>query len=293
MNERRGSICLEDAAILAHTAHEGDQHILRVRAPRAASRAVAGSFAHLRCDESIPMRRPLSIMRTDVQEGWLEFLYKPVGPGLARLARQPVGHRVSVLAPIGNGFRLSTSRPRIVAIGGGVGIPPMVFLAQQLRERPEFRPVVLMGSEVPFPFDLSPAGAAASGLEIEDPLGLEILDRWGIPSLLASNANLPGAWRGFVTDLARKMLESATFGELGETELFACGPEPMLRATARLARDLGLPCQLALEEFMACGVGGCAGCTVLVHGAEGKAMRRVCVDGPVFEAGEIYPAQAG
>jgi dihydroorotate dehydrogenase electron transfer subunit len=64
----------------------------------------------------------------------------------------------------------------------------------------------------------------------------------------------------------------------------------MLRATAALARRFAVPCQLAVEEFMACGVGGCAGCTVLLHTATGPAMKRVCVDGPVFDAREVYPA---
>ena len=71
--------------------------------------------------------------------------------------------------------------------------------------------------------------------------------------------------------------------------MFACGPAPMLAASARLAREFDLPCQLALEEFMACGIGGCAGCNVLLHTAEGPAMKRVCVDGPVFDAREVYP----
>jgi len=72
--------------------------------------------------------------------------------------------------------------------------------------------------------------------------------------------------------------------------LVACGPEPMLRAAAKLAREFGLPCELALEEYMACAVGGCAGCTVLVQTPTGPAMKRVCVDGPVFPANQVYPA---
>jgi dihydroorotate dehydrogenase electron transfer subunit len=75
-----------------------------------------------------------------------------------------------------------------------------------------------------------------------------------------------------------------------ETEIFACGPTPMLKAVAKLAKSYDLPCQVALEEFMACGIGGCAGCNVLVTTSEGPAMKRVCVDGPVFDARAVYPA---
>ena len=86
----RGSVFLEDARILAVEAHAGHQFILRVQAPRAARRAVPGTFAHISCDPSVPLRRPLSIMRADADAGWLEFLYKPKGAGLEKLsARRP------------------------------------------------------------------------------------------------------------------------------------------------------------------------------------------------------------
>ena len=115
------------------------------------------------------------------------------------------------------------------------------------------------------------------------------LDDWGVPSRLASNAGLAGAYAGFVTDLARRELERLDADELADVQIAACGPEPMLAAVAGLARDYGLPCQIAVEEFMACGVGGCAGCTILVQTADGPAMKRVCVDGPVFDAYSVYP----
>ena len=78
-----------------------------------------------------------------------------------------------------------------------------------------------------------------------------------------------------------------------EVELFACGPTPMLKAIARVARRFGVPCQVSLEEFMACAVGGCAGCAVrVVTDAGGPAMKRVCVDGPVFDATAVFPPAA-
>ncbi|NBO73764.1 MAG: dihydroorotate dehydrogenase electron transfer subunit, partial [Gammaproteobacteria bacterium] len=100
----RGSICLEDGKILAQQAFAGEQYIVRIEAPKCAARAQPGSFAHLSVDDDIPMRRPLSIMRVDAQAGWIEILYKIVGPGLAALARRRVGEVLSVLGPIGRGF---------------------------------------------------------------------------------------------------------------------------------------------------------------------------------------------
>ena len=101
----------------------------------------------------------------------------------------------------------------------------------------------------------------------------------GLPRLLsrASSPSSPHEW-----------LASLGPQELAEVEIFACGPTPMLKATAQLARRFAVPCQVSLEEFMACAVGGCAGCTVEVRTPEGPAMKRVCVDGPVFDAYTVF-----
>jgi len=165
----------------------------------------------------------------------------------------------------------------------------MIFLADQFRARPEFKMLVLMGSEVPFPFELVESRLEVAGGSAGATRAVALLERWGVPSRLASNAGLPGCHRGYITDLARGWLQSLGAKARAEVQVLACGPTPMLEAVARLARELDLPCQLALEEFMACGIGGCAGCNVLLQTADGPAMKRVCVDGPVFDAREVYP----
>jgi dihydroorotate dehydrogenase electron transfer subunit len=285
----RGSVFLEDTRILAQRAWPGEQFVLRVHAPLAARKARPGMFAHIACDPSVPMRRPLSIMRAAPAEGWLEFLYKPKGHGLEMLGLRQPGEVLSVLAPIGHGFTVDPARPRLLALGGGVGIPPMIFLADQVRADKHLRPLVLMGSEVPFPFELVPSQLEVPGVGKAATHAVALLERWGVPSRLASNAGLAGAHRGYITDLARDALQAMTDAERAETQVFACGPTPMLKAVAKLARDFDLPCQVALEEYMACGIGGCAGCTVLLQTPDGPAMKRVCVDGPVFDARQVYP----
>ena len=228
-------------------------------------------------------------MRAGAAEGWLEFLYKPKGHGLQMLAARQPGQTLSVLAPIGQGFTVDPARPRLLALGGGVGIPPMIFLAEQVRGDPRLRPLVLMGSEVPFPFELIEARIAVAGVGRGATHAVALLEEWGVPSRLASNAGLAGAHRGFITDLARDALQAMSAAERADTQVFACGPTPMLKAVAKLAREFDLPCQVALEEYMACGIGGCAGCTVLLPTPDGPAMKRVCVDGPVFDARHVYP----
>jgi dihydroorotate dehydrogenase electron transfer subunit len=176
----------------------------------------------------------------------------------------------------------------VLALGGGVGIPPMIFLAEQIRTQRALRPLVLMGSEVPFPFELTESRLGVPGVSRESTHAVALLERWGVPSRLASNAGLAGAHRGFITDLARAWLTTLSDAERATVQVFACGPTPMLKAVAKLARELDLPCQVALEEYMACGIGGCAGCTVLLQTPDGPAMKRVCVDGPVFDARQVY-----
>jgi dihydroorotate dehydrogenase electron transfer subunit len=290
----RGTLFVEDAEVLACERFEADQHVIRLQAPKCAAAARPGSFVHLTCDPQIPMRRPLSIMRASPREGWIDILYKVVGQGLAALAGRRPGERVSTLGPIGQGFVAHTDRPRTLLVGGGVGIPPMVFLAETLAadHAKGWQPLVLMGSEVPFPFRARPSTLLVPGMPDGAIACMPLLDAWGVPSRLATLAGYAGCYHGYVTQLAAQWLGSLSPQALAEVEVFACGPTPMLKACAEVARGFGVPCQVSLEEFMACAVGGCAGCTVLVQTPTGPAMKRVCVDGPVFDAEAVFPAAA-
>lgn len=284
----RGTIHLEDAEILDHQVFKGDQYVLRVHAPACAAKALPGAFAHLQCDPLLAMRRPLSIMRVDPKQGWVDFLYKAVGEGTRLLAQRKVGEHISVLGPIGTPFTLHPERPRALLLGGGVGIPPMVFVAEAMRRDPVYQPFVVMGSEVPFPFQERPSKFMVPGMPEGAIAAMPLMEDWDIPSRLASLQGYPGCFEGYVTDLARAWLDELSADERQQVEIFSCGPHPMLAAVAALAREYDLPCQVSLEEFMACAVGGCAGCAVEVQTETGPAMKRVCVDGPVFEAGVVF-----
>ena len=285
----RNSIFVETAEVLANDAFPGEQYVLRVHAPRLAAAANPGSFAHIQCDPLLPMRRPLSIMRVDARRGWAEFLYKVVGPGTALLAEKTTGRTLSIMGPIGVPFSAPESHPLALLIGGGVGIPPMVFLAEQLRGRGvAFRPFVIMGSEVPFPFTTRPSQTLVAGMPAGVIACMPLMEDWGIASRLASLQGYPGCFEGYVTDLARAWLDALDADRRADVYVYACGPTPMLSATAKLAREYELPCQVCLEEYMACAVGGCAGCAVRIDTPDGPAMKRVCVDGPVFDARTVH-----
>lgn len=288
----RGTIFLEDAEVLSHDRFPGEQYILRLKAPQCAAHALPGSFVHVTCDAALPMRRPMSLMRVSPVEGWVECLYKVVGEGSRLLAQRKRGEMLSSLGPIGKPFQLHPERPRPLLLGGGVGIPPMVFIADAMREdkRAKWKPFVLMGSEVPFPFKTRPSAILVPGMP-EGVIGcMPLMEDWGIPSRLASKQGYAGCFDGFITDLARAWLKTLDKQVLTEVEIFACGPTPMLKAAALLAQEFSVPSQVSLEEFMACAVGGCAGCTVEVRTPDGPAMKRVCVDGPVFDGAAVFPA---
>ena len=173
-------------------------------------------------------------------------------------------------------------------IGGGVGIPPMIFYAETEVASGAETPWVIMGSELPFPFATGPAQLALPGVPESATHGLTRLEANGIPNRLATLAGLDGCFPGYVTGLADALIGALPEEQRSQVALYACGPTPMLAAVAALARHLGLPCQVSLEEYMACGVGGCAGCTVEVDTDDGLAMKRVCVDGPIFDAAHVF-----
>jgi dihydroorotate dehydrogenase electron transfer subunit len=228
-------------------------------------------------------------MRTSADDGWIELLYNIVGNGTRLLATRQPGEELSLLGPIGTPFELHKERPRPLLIGGGVGMPPMIFLAQELRDKNAFQPLVMLGSEVEFPFASATASIQLPGLPQEATAAMPLLEEWGVPNRLASQQNFEGCFQGFITDLARHWLDSLDQKRRGEVEIFACGPHPMLEAVAAIALEHEIPCQVSLEEFMACGVGACAGCVVEVKDESGTNMQRVCVDGPVFAAEQIFP----
>ncbi|MGH8273184.1 MAG: dihydroorotate dehydrogenase electron transfer subunit [Gammaproteobacteria bacterium] len=286
-----GSILVERARVTRHERHPGAQHILAFDSPQIAARAAPGSFLHMDCGPEWLLRRPMSIMSAESASGEIEILFKEVGHGTLTLAALEAGDETELIGPIGNRFTNIAGRPRRLLIGGGVGIPPMIYYAEALVAAGEPEPLVIAGSELPFPFVLQKATLDLPGAEVAEARALTRLEALGVPNRLASLTEIPGSYRGFVPALAERIIAALPVGERERIALYACGPTPMLAAVAALARRYDLPCQVSLEEYMACAVGGCAGCTVEVATPAGPAMKRVCVDGPVFDAVTVFPAQ--
>ena len=212
-----------------------------------------GQFAHVYVPGK-PLRRPISVC--DVSDGVLRLVYQIKGGGTALMAQMQPGQAVDVLLPLGRGFTVEPGK-RYCLIGGGIGVPPMLYTAKQCVD-----PLVITGfrneSLVILQDDFKAAGAEC---------------------LLCTDDGSAGQ-KGFVTDLLR-----ARIGEVDE--VCACGPTPMLKAVAAVCRELKKPCQISLEERMGCGVGACLVCAVKVRKNGEEVMQHVCKNGPVFNAEEV------
>jgi len=217
-----------------------------------------GQFVHIKCGDSLLLRRPISVCEwTEGEAGdTVTIVFEIRGEGTAWLARRPEGHSVDVLGPLGNGFEAEDGP--CLLVGGGIGVPPMLGCAG--------------------------AGGGTSsailGFRSKDrAILLDEFRRACADCLVATDDGSLG-YHGFVDALVRR--------ELGKGRRYkavlACGPKPMLKSVAKAAAEFGVPCQVSMEERMACGVGACLGCAVKM--ADGT-MKRVCADGPVFDAREV------
>jgi len=282
----RNTIFSEYGEVISVKKFPGDQYVMRIHAPTCAAKAKPGNFVHVKCDDSLSMRRPLSIMR--IEDDCLEILYKIVGNGLRNLSLKVPGSKISLLGPIGKPFKLTNKYPIPLLIGGGVGIPPMIYIADYIRKRNvNWTPMVILGSELPFPFKLMQSKIETPWINKDINSTISLLESWKITCRLTSLAEFEGCYNGFVTDLADEWLKTLSKKEIENIEIFSCGPTPMLKAVALLAKKYDIPCQVSMEEFMACAVGGCAGCTIEIKSNNVNSMKRVCVDGPIFDASEV------
>ncbi|MDE6559429.1 MAG: dihydroorotate dehydrogenase electron transfer subunit [Muribaculaceae bacterium] len=214
--------------------------------------SVPGQFVNLEVEGHF-LRRPISVC--DWQPGLLTLLYDVVGEGTAEMAAMPVGKRLNILAPLGNGFNVDRGGERPLLIGGGIGIAPLYWLAKALIARGN-RPVIVLGFN-----------GAADVSWVNEFRGLT-------DEVVVATAQGDYGVKGFVTD-------TAPVRNAGDyTYYYACGPMPMLRA---LGMNMPIAGELSLDERMACGFGICMCCSLATR----DGAKRICKDGPVFTTEEL------
>ena len=227
-------------------------------AGKIAKDARPGQFVNIRISDTLDplLRRPLSIHV--VRGSKIEILYEIVGKSTRVLSEKKPGEYLDIVGPLGKGFDLE-SKPRVsILIGGGMGIAPLVFLAKKLKTKK----LALIGAKT------------KSHIHCE-----KEFKEFGCGVKVSTDDGTKG-FKGRVTSLLKNLLPAIDYRL---STMYACGPKPMLKEIALISKEQNIPAQISLEEHMACGIGACLGCVVeTIHG-----YKRICKDGPVFDAGKI------
>ncbi len=238
-----------------------DIFLMGLRSAQIVSDSMPGQFVMIRVSDATDplLRRPFSICGVPGGDLFL-ILYRVVGRGTAIMSGAREGDRLSVLGPLGRGFDLSKTIGRSLLVGGGIGVAPLMFLAQTI----EGRDVTFM------------TGYSSASEEVP----MEQVCAKGTEILIATDDGSIGH-KGPVTDLLESYLEGGAHGDL---KVFACGPLPMLRRVAAMTLGHDVSCQVSMETAMACGLGVCQGCALKSSPGQEKTYFFVCQDGPVFQA---------
>ena len=235
----------------------------------------------------ILLRRPFSFAGTAVKEqkSFVDILYRVIGPATLRMTTLSASDSVSVIGPLGNGFRVPEDKETALLVAGGMGAGPLLFLAKVITEDfPDIDVIAFAGAktakQLPFERKLDKL-AQLLGFSIAEFAG------YGIKSLVATDDGSMG-FAGLVTGYLSRWLKKADLA--GErTIIYGCGPQLMLAKTAQIADSFKIDCQVSMERMMACGIGLCQGCAVECRtaGSADTVYKMCCKDGPVFEAGEV------
>jgi dihydroorotate dehydrogenase electron transfer subunit len=212
-----------------------------------------GQFIQVRIDGSPTtyLRRPISINFIDVENNLLWLLIQTIGDGTRTLAHTPVGSKVNMILPLGNSFSIPIAPEKVLLIGGGVGVAPLLMLGQLLSQN-KMEPTFLLGAR-----------------SANDLLELDEFKKFG--SVLTTTEDGSEGEKGFVTH--HSILNTKSF-----TRIYTCGPKPMMQAVAAYAKKNDLECEVSLENSMACGIGACLCC--VEDTVDGHIC--TCTDGPVF-----------
>lgn len=273
----------EQAKIIDHQEVTAGFYRMVLECPTIAKEAKPGQFVHVlvgaKNSRDPLLRRPISLHGIDRHKGTITLLYQVVGRGTQALAIKLPREELDVMGPLGNGFKLTAKQTPCLVIAGGIGVAPLLPLLKELMEQGR-ETAMLLGAK-------TKEWVLAQG-EIE---------AMGIPVRIATDDGSLGH-HGLVTELLEQSFTAGT-----PWEYYACGPEPMLKAVVARMEKAGVPGQVSLEERMGCGVGACLACVCRVKvktdaqafsgaepGPESEPQwtyKKVCLDGPVFNAGEV------
>lgn len=246
--------------ILKKQAIAKEMYSFIIECPEVAQVAEAGQFVHIRVD-GFTLRRPISICGIDRENGTIRIVFEVRGDGTAAISKLNEGTLIDMLAPLGHGFTVDENFKKVVLIGGGIGTPPMLRLAE------------IYGEKATAITGFRNAGAVI----LQDDF-----KKTGAEVILCTDDGSAGI-HGFVTQPLEEILAKDSVDAV-----YACGPMPMLKNISALCKKKGVGlCEISLEERMACGIGACLGCACKTKRNDEEYFAHVCKDGPVFNAEEV------
>ena len=255
----------DPSARIVNTKSWGDYFLFSIESPLIASLALPGQFIMVRVSaQDYPLlRRPLSIHAR--KKDTVEIFFQASGFGTTLLSQKTTADSLDILGPFGQGFSLEgdLKGKNVALIGGGRGIAPLFFLAQELRKG---------GAGVSVYY----GGKTRSDLPLKDKF-----HKNKIPVFCSADDGSFGL-HGFVTELFETETEKKSF-----KFIYACGPEAMLKKAGQICRQKNIPAEFSLESMMGCGFGACWGCVTKINGKMGSEWQKTCKDGPVFPAENI------
>ncbi len=228
--------------------------------PEVAEVAQAGQFVHILPD-GYTLRRPVSICGIDKKKGTLRIVFEVRGEGTEEISKLNENDLIDMIAPLGHGFSVDEKYKKVILIGGGIGTPPMLPLAEFYGEK----------------------AVAVTGFRNANAVILKNdFEKTGAETIICTDDGSMG-FHGLVTVPLEKEIEKEK-----PDCIYACGPKPMLKAVSEIAEKFSIECQVSLEERMGCGIGACLVCACKTKQADGSEhFAHVCKNGPVFNSKEV------
>ena len=250
---------IHDLVVLENNPVGGNNFVLLLKAPDKLPLMSPGQFCEVKVDKEpgVYLRRPFSIHNVDYESNTLSLLIKAVGKGTTVLSGLSKGEIINIVYPLGNGFSL-TKEPKVLLVGGGCGVAPLLFLAKTFNKM-GIKPIVLVG-----------------GKTEEDVPQIEAYQ--AVAETFVSTEDGSSGEKGLVTQHSLFKTRLAEF-----KRIYTCGPEGMMKAVSKAAEALEIPCEVSLENTMACGIGACLCC--VTETTEGH--KCVCTEGPVFDSRDL------
>jgi dihydroorotate dehydrogenase electron transfer subunit len=248
--------------VVSNSEVKPEYFLMEIEAPSLAGEAKPGQFLTIRCGNATSplLRRPLGFHR--INDPRFQVLYEVVGKGTRLLSEMKAGNKVDILGPMGNGFKIPDKPKDVVIVAGGIGVAPLVALAETLAGKKHKRIYAVIGAR-----------------DRKSLLCERDFRDMGIETLVATDDGSCGR-KCFATQILEDLFSAKRdFSPV----IFACGPEAMLQKVAAIARKRKAEAYASLEENIACGVGACLGCAIETR----SGYKLVCEDGPVFNLNEV------